>query len=186
MVGPDAVYGSLTTWNGFFNLVSGAQFRGDMHFLSLDSVRAAWTAMPHVIDHLVSTSNVIFLCSACSGSPARPPRSMVRLAPHRARRHQRLFLRELPRRPVPLPAAHVADPGHRARDLARLGGEPAVEAVGTRASVVQFAALALPVLLLSSNWTSHDQSANRDGERLARRSSPPCPRTRSSSPTGTP
>ena len=32
-----------------------------MHFLSVDSLRAAGAAMPQVIDHLVTTSNVIFV-----------------------------------------------------------------------------------------------------------------------------
>ena len=37
-----------STWDGFFAHVSGAQFRGDMHFTSLESARAALGAMPHV------------------------------------------------------------------------------------------------------------------------------------------
>ena len=41
--------------------MSGAQFRSDMHFLSIDSLRAAVAAMPQVIDHLVTTSNVVFV-----------------------------------------------------------------------------------------------------------------------------
>ena len=56
--GPPEVYAPFLTWNGFFGHVSGAQFRSDMHFLSLDSVNAAWVAMPKVVEHLVSTSNV--------------------------------------------------------------------------------------------------------------------------------
>jgi len=168
MVGPDAVYGSLTTWNGFFNLVSGAQFRGDMHFLSLDSVRAAWTAMPHVIDHLVSTSNVVFLALGLLG---------IALLVARDRWFGSLLV-VLGVINIYFYANYLGDLFHYllatwlilAIGLA-ISVDSAVsllvEAVGTRASVVQFAALALPVLLLSSNWATHDQSANRDGERLA-------------------
>ena len=53
MAGPSDLYGRFLYWDGFFAHVSGAQFRSDMHFLSVDSLRAAVAAMPQVIDHLV-------------------------------------------------------------------------------------------------------------------------------------
>ncbi|MFL5712030.1 MAG: protein O-mannosyl-transferase family [Chloroflexota bacterium] len=168
MLGPDAVYGSLTTWNGFFNLISGAQFRGDMHFLSLDSVRAAWAAMPHVIDHLISTSNVIFLALGLFGIVLLVVRD----------RWFGLLLIVLGVINVYFYANYLGDLFHYllatwlilaiglAISLDR-GVSLLVGVAGTRASVVQFAALALPVLLLTSNWTTHDQSANREAEEMA-------------------
>jgi hypothetical protein len=49
-------------------------------------------------------------------------------------------------------------------------GETLVEIVvgltGPRAAWVAFAMLVLPVVLIASNWTSHDQSANHIGERF--------------------
>ena len=65
--GPPEVYAPFLTWNGFFGHVSGAQFRSDMHFLSLDSVNAAWVAMPKVVEHLVATSNVVFVALGVVG-----------------------------------------------------------------------------------------------------------------------
>ncbi len=65
--GPPEVYAPFLTWNGFFGHVSGAQFRSDMHFLSLDSVNAAWVAMPKVVEHLVGTSNVVFVALGVVG-----------------------------------------------------------------------------------------------------------------------
>jgi hypothetical protein len=43
----------------------------------------------------------------------------------------------------------------------------AVSVMGPRAGVVQYAILILPVALLASNFASHDESANHDGERFA-------------------
>ena len=167
MIGPSEVYGPLTTWNGFFNLVSGAQFRGDMHFLSLDSVRAAWLAMPQVIDHLVVTSNIAFIVLGVFG---------IALLVIRDRWFGSLLV-VLGVINVYFYANYLGDLSHylltswlilaiglgvtadRAVDLV-------VDAVGARGSVVQFAILALPILLLVSNWSAHDQSANQDGERL--------------------
>ena len=67
MFGPADVYGQFLTWDGFFAHVSGAQFRGAMHFLSADSVADATGAMPQVVDHLVSLSNVVFLAAGVLG-----------------------------------------------------------------------------------------------------------------------
>ena len=44
--------------------------------------------------------------------------------------------------------------------------EVVVERGGPRLAWVAFAMLILPVVLLASNWATHDQSANRDGERF--------------------
>ena len=41
-----------------------------------------------------------------------------------------------------------------------------VRRLGPKAGVLQYAILVLPIVLLASNWTGHDQSANRDGERF--------------------
>jgi len=122
----------------------------------------------HVIDHLVSTSNVIFLALGLFG---------IALLVVRDRWFGSLLV-VLGVINIYFYANYLGDLFHYllatwlilAIGLA-ISVDSAVsllvEAVGTRASVVQFAALALPVLLLSSNWATHDQSANRDGERLA-------------------
>ena len=61
MAGPADVYAGFLTWNGFFNHVSGAQFRADMQFVSIESIGRAIAAMPQVIDHVVSVSNIVFV-----------------------------------------------------------------------------------------------------------------------------
>ena len=67
LAGPADVYGPLLTWKGFFDLVSGAMFRRDMHFLSVQSATAAWTALPHVLDQLVGLSDVVFVAAGIVG-----------------------------------------------------------------------------------------------------------------------
>ena len=166
-LGPDEVYGRLTTWDGFFNLISGAQFRGDMHFLSLDSVRAAWVAMPQVVEHLVTTSNPVFIALGVIG---------IVLLLMRDRWFGSLLI-VLGIINVYFYANYLGDLFHYLlvswlilaiglAVTADLAVTLLVGAVGQRASVVQFAALALPVVLLTSNWTTHDQSANHDGETM--------------------
>ena len=61
------MYGPFLTWNGFFAHVSGAQFRSDMHFLSLESIGAAAAAMPEVVDDILSLSNVVFVVAGIVG-----------------------------------------------------------------------------------------------------------------------
>lgn len=167
LVGPSEVYGQYTTWNGFFNLVSGAQFRGDMHFLSLDSLRAAFLAMPQVIDHLIVTSNIGFIVLGVFG---------IALLVVRDRWFGSLLV-VLGVINVYFYANYLGDLSHYLLAtwlILAIGLGVAVDwavtlvvgAVGSRGSVVQFAILALPVLLLVSNWSIHDQSANQDGERL--------------------
>jgi len=166
-IGPETVYGSLTDWTGFFNLVSGAQFRGDMHFLSLASVNAAWVAMPKVVEHLVTTSNAAFVALGVIG---------IALLVVRDRWFGSLLV-VLGIINVYFYANYLGDLSHYllaswlilAIGLAVTLDQAVtlvVGVAGARASVVQFAALALPVLLLASNWSLHDQSANQDGERL--------------------
>ena len=55
LAGPAEAYGPFLTLEGLFAHISGAQFRGDMHFTSIESVQAAWAALPQVSDHLLAT-----------------------------------------------------------------------------------------------------------------------------------
>lgn len=167
LAGPTEIYAPFLTWDGFFAHVSGAQFRGDMHFLSGDSVRAAWTAMPQVIDHLVATSNLAFVVIGVVG---------LALLVVRDRWFGSLLV-ALGIVNVYIYANYLGDLSHYllttwlilALGLAvaadRIVGL-AVGAIGSRGSVVRYAILVLPLVLLISNWTAHDQSANDDGQRL--------------------
>jgi hypothetical protein len=167
MAGPADVYGTFLTWDGFFAHVSGAQFRGDMHFTSIESFQAAWAAMPQVIDHLVSVSNMVFVVVAVIGV------AILVLRDH----WFGLLLVVLGAVNVYFYANYLGDLSHYLLTtwlILAIGLAVAAEAVvrlavrwtGPRAVAIQYAVLALPLVLLVSNWTAHDQSANRDGERF--------------------
>ena len=168
LAGPADVYAPFLTWNGFFGHVSGAQFRSDMHFLSIDSVRAAWVAMPQVIDHLVSTSNLVFVVAGVAGVALLLLRD----------RWFGLLLMILGVVNVYFYANYLGDLSHYLLTtwlilaiglaiVAEDGVRVAVHLAGRRAGVVQFAILVVPLALLASNWATHDESANHDGERFA-------------------
>jgi hypothetical protein len=167
LAGPSEVYGTFLTWDGFFAHVSGAQFRGDMHFTSIESVRAAWAAMPQVVDHLIAASNVVFIVAGVIGL------AILLLRDH----WFGLLLVVLGVVNVYIYANYLGDLSHYLLTtwliltiglacLAERVIEVIVEWGGPRASSVQYLALILPIVLLATNWTAHDQSANRDGERF--------------------
>ena len=168
LVGPRATYGAFLDWDGFFAHVSGAQFRGDMHFMSVDSVRTAWAALPAVVGHLVVTSNVAFVLVGVAG---------LLLLVVRDRWFGGLLV-ILAVINVYFYANYLGDLSHYllltwlilAIGLAIAADwvvDLAESVMGPRGSVVAVAILILPILLLTSNWTTRDQSANTDGERLA-------------------
>ena len=168
LVGPADVYGGFLTWNGFFAHVSGAQFRGDMHFASIDSVRAALTALPHVVEHLVAVSNVVFVVAGIMG---------LGIVLVRDRWFGTLLL-VLGVINVYFYANYLGDLSHYLLLtwlILALGvavvGESIVRAIVGRlpanAGWLAYAALALPAVLLAANWTAHDQSANQYGQRFA-------------------
>ena len=149
------------------HLISGAQFRGDMHFLSLESLRAAWLAMPQVIDHLVSTSNVVFIALGAFGIA-------LLLVQDRWFGSLLIIVGVIN---VYFYANYLGDLSHYLLAtwlILAIGLAVSVDwavdlvvgVVGTPGTAVQFAILVLPVVLLASNWSAHDQSANQDGERL--------------------
>jgi len=167
LVGPADVYGAFLTWNGFFAYVSGAQFRGDMHFTSIQSVQAALAAMPQVVDHLISLSNIVFLAAGLIGV-------VVLLARDR---WFGLLLLVLGVINVYFYANYLGDLAHYLLTtwlILAIGLAVASESLlavltrraGTSIRWIQYAAFLLPVVLLASNWAAHDQSANHDGERF--------------------
>ena len=170
MVGPSDDVRPLTTWNGFFNLVSGAQFRGDMHFLSVDSAaRRRGRRCRRSIDHLIDDlERRLPRAGPVRDRPARRARPVVRVAAHRARASS---TSTSTRTTSATCSTTCSPPGSSWPSASAVavdcGGQPGRRcASGHAASVVQFAILALPVVLLVSNWSVHDQSANQDGEPL--------------------
>ena len=168
MAGPADVYGGFLTWNGLFAHVSGAQFRGDMKFGTIASVETAIGAMPKVIDHVVSVSNIVFVVVGVLGVALIMRRdrwlgsmlvvlgvvNVYMYANYLGDLHHYLLLTWLI---LTMGFAMVAEALVRA----------VVGVMGPRAGIVQYAILILPLALLSSNWATHDESANHDGERFA-------------------
>ncbi len=168
MAGPPGIYGRFLTWDGFFVHVSGAQFRSDMHFMSIESVGTALAAMPKVIEHLLSVSNVVFIVVAVVGV------GMLLLRDH----WFGLLLVALGVVNVYIYANYLGDLSHYLLTtwlVLGIGLAVASDAVfsvvvgraGARAGWIQYGVLGLALVLLVSNWATHDQSANRDGERFA-------------------
>ena len=168
MAGPSDVYGQFLTWDGLFNLVSGAQFRGDMHFASIESLQAAWAALPQVIDNLGSRSNPIFLAIGLIGIAILLRRDLW----------FGLLLVVLGAVNVFIYANYLGNLSHYLLTtwlILAIGVAVAAEAVvglavrriGLQAEVVQYAVLGLALALLISNWATNDQSSNHTGERFA-------------------
>src|SRR6188472_1783257 len=67
LAGPAEAYSPFLTLDGLFYHISGAQFRGDMHFASIDSLRAAWAALPQVADQVLGLSNPVFVALGIFG-----------------------------------------------------------------------------------------------------------------------
>jgi len=165
LVGPQEIYGPFLTWNGFFAHVSGAQFRGDMHFTSIESVKAAWAAMPQVIDHLVTLSNPVYLVIGVIGL-------VILLI---GDRWFGLLLLLLMVVNVYFYANYLGDLAHYLLTtwlILAIGLAVAADSVigvvaprfGSRGTWLQYATLLMPLALLVSNWGAHDQSGNLDGE----------------------
>jgi hypothetical protein len=167
LAAPGESYETFLTWDGFFAHVSGAQFRGDMHFMSVDSLRTAWTALPQVIDHLIGASNVAFIVVGVVG---------LLLLVLRDRWFGSLLL-VLAGVNIYFYANYLGDLSHYLLTtwlILAIGLAIAtdrvvslvVAGVGPRGAVVQYGILVLPLALLASNWATHDQSANDDGRRF--------------------
>jgi hypothetical protein len=165
LAGPAEVYGPFLTWSGLFAYISGAQFRGDMHFTSIESVKAAWAALPMIVEHLVGLSNVVFVVGGAIG---------LELVVLRHRWFGALLL-VLGVVNVYFYANYLGDLSHYLLTswlILAIGLAIAAETVtrmvggwlGSRAEILAYAALILPVLLLTGNWATHDESANHDGE----------------------
>ena len=163
--GPADVYGQFLTWNGFFYHVSGAQFRSAMHFTDPKDIAAAFAAMPGVVDDIVSFSNPVFAIAGVAGVIVLTAR-------------QRWFGSML----VVLAAVNVYFFANYNGDLyhyllatwlilaiglgyiAEAIVARFVELLGPRANALGWVMACMPVVLLASNYASHDQSNNRDAK----------------------
>ncbi len=167
LAGPAEAYGPFLTLEGLFAHISGAQFRGDMHFASIESVQAAWAALPQVSDQVLALSNPVFVVLGVFGI------ALLVLSD----RWFGWLLVLLGVINVYFYANYLGNLSHYlltswlilAIGLA-YAGETVVQLVvqrgGPRLAWVAYALLIMPAVLLASNWATHDQSANHDGERF--------------------
>jgi hypothetical protein len=167
IAGPSEVVGRFLTWDGFYDHVTGAQFRSDMHFMSEESVRTAVAAMPRVVEDLVSVSNVVFILVAVLGIAVLLRRdhwfglllvvlgvvNIYVYAGYRGDLSQYLLTTWL-----------ILGIGLAVAWDAVVG--LVVGRVGARAAWLQYGVLGLALVLLVANWTGHDQSANTDGQQF--------------------
>lgn len=167
MAGPSELFGAFLTWDGFYDHVTGEQFRSDMHFLSTESVGAALAAAPKVVEHLVSVSNVVLIVVAVAGIAILLRRD----------RWFGVLLVVLGAVNVYAYAGYLGNLSHYLLTtwlILGIGLAVASEAVvglvvdraGARAAPIQYAVMGLALVLLAANWATHDASANRDGERF--------------------
>ena len=165
--GPADVYGQFLDWNGFFYHVSGAQFRSAMKFTDPQDIAAAFAAMPGVVDDILSLSNPVFLVAGLAGIVVLTARN-------------RWFGSML----VVLGAVNIYFYANYNGDLSHyllatwlilaigLGyiAEAIVarfvELLGPRAGALAWVIALMPVVLLASNFASHDQSQNQDAKRF--------------------
>ena len=164
LVGPQAVYGSLLTWDGFSSLVTGAQFRSEMHFGTVESLRTFVQALPAALRVLVEGSNAALLVAAAVGELlllARRPWLGV------------LFL-VLVASNLYLYANYVGDLDHYLLITwliigvcAAVTAEKVVRAalaVDPRLRPAQVLLVIAPLAIGASNWVGQDLSADRGGE----------------------
>ncbi len=64
---PATAYPALRTLDGLWNHINGAAYRGDMRFLSADSVATTLRDLPHLLGYVVAQSNVLVPAAALVG-----------------------------------------------------------------------------------------------------------------------
>jgi hypothetical protein len=168
LAGPPEVYGPLLTCDGVSSLISGAQFRGDMHFGSTESLGAAWRALPGVAAQFQSQANLAFLVLGLTGGAIQLVRD----------RWAALMLGLMALISVYVFANYLGDLDHYllvAWFVLAVWMAVALETIvaaiaarlGPRAAAVEVVLVVLPIAILTSNWAIRDQSANRVGEEFA-------------------
>jgi hypothetical protein len=168
LAGPADVYGPLLTWDGVSSLISGAQFRGDMHFGSTESLGAAWEALPRVAAQFQTYANVVFLVLGLTGAAIQLVRD----------RWAAVMLGLMALISVFVFANYLGDLDHYllvAWFAMAVWLAVAVEALvaaladrlGPRAAGIQVILVLLPIAIATSNWAIRDQSANRVGDEFA-------------------
>jgi Protein of unknown function (DUF2723) len=168
LAGPASVYGGLLTWDGLSGLVTGAQFRGDMHVGTVQSLDVAARAVPSVVGLLAAASNAVFVVAGLVGA-------VLLLA--RDRWPGTMFVL-LVATNVYLFANYVGDLDHYllltwlvlsvwTASLAEALIKVGARRLGPWFVRAQVLFVVLPLTIAMGNWATHDESENRIGEGLA-------------------
>jgi hypothetical protein len=178
LAGPPSIYGVFLTWDGVSSLVTGAQFRRDMHFSSEESLAKAWAAIPSVLDQFAARSNVAFVGGGLVGGAIQLVRDrwtavMLALVAASSIFFFANYLGDLDHYllvawlvvAVWLAVALESIVGWLERWLERrLAASPKLGGLAGRLAIV---ALVLPIAIGAANWAGHDESDNHVGEQFA-------------------
>lgn len=169
MTGPPEIYAGLRSLDGLISFLTGAQFRGDMHFGTGESLADTWRAVPDLVAGIERGSNLAFSLLPIAGAAilVRRDRWAGWLTAALLAANVYMFIGYRGDLPHYLLLAWlilglwlaVAAEGAVRWLRARLG---------SRLEEAEFGFVALAVLFLLSNWTAHDQSGNRLGEEYTR------------------
>ncbi len=164
LFGPPEVYAGLLTWDGVSSLISGAQFRSDMHFGSVESLVVAVRAIPGVAAQVVERSDLVVLAGGLAGAVVLLVRD----------RWAGLLFALIAAVNVYFYAGYLGDLDHYLlvgwlvlSVWLAVAAEALVTRIGER-PLVRAVALGLlclvPLSIAVGGWTDHDQSANRVGD----------------------
>ena len=168
LAGPPEIYASLATWQGFASLVSGETFRGQMHFLSGESMATAWRAVPDVVAHLQARSHGLFLVAGAIGVVFTLRRD----------RWLGLLLLALAALNIYFYVNYIGDLHHYLLLtwlILALGLALLVELLARwletrtsgRSRGAEILLVLLPLAIVGQQWSIQDQSQNQTGEQLA-------------------
>jgi hypothetical protein len=170
LFGPASIYGRFLTWDGFSTLVTGAEFRGDMHFTSGESLAKAWRDVPDVLAQLQARSDIVFVLGGVIGLALLLVRD----------RWVALMLGLVVAANIFIFANYVGDLDHYllvtwlvfALGLA-IAAEAIVGWLERRLPTLAEApgpavlALVLPIVIGAGSWSTYDESRNHTGDQFA-------------------
>jgi hypothetical protein len=170
-LGPPEVYAWLLTWDGFRDFVTGAKFRSDMRFGTLDSVANAIRQVPVIVGNVERASNpafshvawlggvLLFMRDGFGGSLllALVAGNIYMYVGYRNDLAHYLLLTWLV---LAVWLAVLAESAVGMLERSPAGG-------ATAARSVQAGLVAIAAIFVASNWAAHDQSRNRVGELFA-------------------
>jgi hypothetical protein len=170
LFGPAELYSKFLTWQGVSSLVTGADLRGQMHFTSVEDLGKAWNDIPAVLIQFRDRSSLFLVVGGLVGAGIQLLRD----------RGLALMLLGIVAVNIFFFANYVGDLDHyllitwlafaiwlaialeaiaaaMERRIPRLPSRPGWAAI----------ALVLPIAIGLANWSTYDESQNRDGEIFA-------------------